>query len=151
MSLTVAEMQQRVAAGLSIRSRAGYTLLLVASIAMTGVTGSLLASESSLPDRTRLALGLMTLIGAAWAVLAGWVLARRQVLFAAHRIAAATLAIVASSVFLAGAVAFRTRLPASAIGVAAVMLLVAIGAWFQAWRYRARLMARRDALSGTRS
>jgi len=146
MSVTITEMQQRMAAGLSMRSRAGYTLLLVVSIAMTGLTASLLATEPGLPDRTRLALAVLVVIGAAWAALAAWVLARRHVLFAQHRIAASCLAVVGSGLFLAGVIVFRSQLPAAAMGVAGLMLAGALLCVAQARRFRARLIARRDAL-----
>jgi hypothetical protein len=80
--------------------------------------------------------------------LAAWVLARRHVLFAQHRIAAAWLAVVATSLFLGGSIAFRSSLPRAATGVAAVMLSAAALCVVQARRYRDRLIARRDALTG---
>jgi hypothetical protein len=146
MSVTVAEMQRRMSAGLSMKSRAGYTLLLVTAIAMTGITGSLLATERGLPGRTRIAFAVMTLIGAAWTALAGWVLARRHVLFAKHRIAASWLAVAACALFLAGAIAFRSNLPVAAIATAALMMAAALVSVAQARRYRSRLIARRDEL-----
>jgi hypothetical protein len=146
MSVTVTEMQRRVSAGLSMKWRAGYTLLLVASIAMTVIAGSLLATEPGLPGRTRIAFAVMTLIGALWTTLAAWALARRHVLLAEHRIAASWLAVAACAVFLAGAVAFRSNLPAAAIAVAALMMAAALACVVQARRYRARLVARRDEL-----
>jgi hypothetical protein len=148
MSVTVSEMQGRIKAGLSMRSRAGYTLLLVASMAMTGITVSLLATEPGLPARSRLAFVALAFIGVAWMTLACWVLARRHVLFAQHRIAASWLAVAASSMFLAGSIAFRSFLPAATIVVAAVMVAAAVFCVVQARRYRARLIARRDALTG---
>ena len=147
MSVTVTEMQRRMAAGLSMRSRAGYTLLLLVAIAMTGISVSLLATEPALPGRTQLAFVVMALIGAAWAALAWWVLARRHVLLAQHRIAASWLAIVASGLFLAGTIALRPELPAAALGVAGVMMAGALLSMTQARRYRARLIARRDELA----
>ena len=146
MSITVTEMQRRMSAGLSMRSRAGYTLLLVVSVAMTAMTGSLLATEPDLPDRTRLAFAVLTLIGVAWTLLAAWVLARRHVLLAEHRIAASWLATVACGLFLAGTIAFRSQLPAAALGVAGLMMGAALFCVMQARRYRAGLIARRDAL-----
>lgn len=146
MSVSVSEMQGRMAAGLSMRSRAGYTLLLVAAIGMSGVSGSLLATETGLPDRTRIAFATMTLIGAAWSVLAAWVLARRHVLFAEHRIASSWLALASCALFMAGAIVLRAYLPTAAMGVAGVMLAGAVLALAHARRYRARLIARRDAL-----
>lgn len=85
-------------------SRLGYTALLVAGLLMAGVTAALLATETGLPSRTRIAFGALTVIGLAWSVFAGWVLARRRVLFAAHRVAGAAMALLFTGLFTLGAV-----------------------------------------------
>lgn len=146
MSLTVTDMQRHVAAGLSMRTRAGYTLVLVAGIGMTAVTASLLGTEPHLPARTQLSFAVLTLIGAAWTALAWWTLARRHVLLAQHRIASSWLALGASALFLVGTLAFRPALPDAAIGVALIMVAGAAACLVRARRYRARLTARRDEL-----
>lgn len=149
MSLSVNDMQQRVAAQIAMPSRLGYTLLLVASAGMASVTGSLAATEPDLPARTVVALAALTVVGAVWAAFSAWVLARRRVLLAAHRIMASRLAVTACLLFLIGTIVLRAHVPLAATVVGVVMLAAAGGFAWHAERYRARLIARRDALQGS--
>src|SRR5690606_21414194 len=82
------DVRRRLAAELALPSRLGHTLLVLAGLAVATTVGSLLATEPSLPARTRIAFAAIVAAGLAWAALAGWVLARRRVLFASHRVIA---------------------------------------------------------------
>ena len=88
---SVAEMQQLAAAQLSLRSRVGYTVLLVASLTMAVAVGSLWATEPSLPARTHAAFGVIVGMALAWSVFATWVLTRRRVLLGMDRVLAAKI------------------------------------------------------------
>lgn len=59
---------------------------------MTAVTGSLWATEASLPLRTHIAFAGIVVIGAAWMGVAVYVLTRRRPLYAADRVLATGLA-----------------------------------------------------------
>lgn len=146
MTISIKDMQARVARELALPSRLGYTALLVSALAMAGLTGSLWATEPSLPARTQAAFGASVVIGLAWAGFAAWVLARRRVLFANHRIYAARMATAFSGVFLTGAVLLRDRLGVGAIATAAVMFVIACAALAGAHRRHARLVERRRSL-----
>lgn len=148
MSLNVNDMQQRVAAAVAMPSRIGYTLLMIAGAGMAAVTGSLAATEPSLPARTVIALSALALVGVLWTAFATWVLARRRVLLAEHRIIASRLAVAVCLLFTVGTVALRDHVPVAATAVGVVMLAAAAGFAWHAERYRARLVARRNALQG---
>lgn len=127
--------QRRLARELSQGSRTGSLLLLLSSSFATVGVAALWLTEEGLPLRTRVAFGLLTAIGLAWSIFFGWVLTRRQLLFAYHRVVAGRLAVAACSVFTGGALllAFsspglrQTGLLAAALGgglVAAAVLLL---------------------------
>ena len=79
----------RIAGGeLSLKARLGYVALLLASSAMTTVIVSLWLTEQHLPLRAKLAFGVMSMIGAAWAALSVWALSTRRVLLARDRLIA---------------------------------------------------------------
>jgi hypothetical protein len=99
-----AEIRALLRREVTLPSRLGYTALLVAGLLMACVTAALLVTEAGLPDRTRIAFAVLTSIGLAWSVFAGWVLARRRVLFAGHRVAGAVMAMVFTGAFTIGAV-----------------------------------------------
>ena len=80
----------------SLGTRVRYVALLLASVGMMAIIGTLLATEVDLPSRARLAFGAMIAISAAWAGLAGWVLTRRRPLFAQDRVIAGWIAVAAS-------------------------------------------------------
>lgn len=149
--ITVNQMQQRTAATLSTTARVGYTLVALCAAAMATLTGALVATESSLPTRTQVALTAMTVIGVAWTVVALWVLRRRRVLLARHRIVVTTVACVVCGAFLLGALALQSPLRTPTLVVAAVMCLLAIAARIQAQRAHTQLIARRDALMKERA
>ena len=149
---SAAEIRRRLAGELALPSRLGHTLLLLAGLGAAGVTGALLLTEPALPARTRVAFAVMVVVGLAWAALAAWVLARRRVLLATHRVAAARLAIAATALFTAGAAAVATtddgaRGGWAAAGVGAAMLGAALLLHRQARRRVAALARRRDELA----
>jgi len=125
------ELRQRLAAELALPSRIGYTVLLLAGLAVTTVTASLLATEPALPARTRIAFALIAGAGFAWAGFAAWVLARRRVLFASHRVIAAVMGLAFSGLFTTGSLGVwfaGSRQPGAlaAAAVGAAMLAAAV-------------------------
>lgn len=150
MKISVADMQERVRAEVGMPSRLGYTALLVAGAGMAGLSASLLATEPALPARTRIAFALLIVVGLAWASFAGWVLARRRVLFGRQQVVAASMALVITLVFLAGAAAVRERIGYGGIATAAVMCGAALAMLVRARRRVARLSERLRALESGR-
>lgn len=103
--------QRRLALELSQGSRTGSLLLLLSSAFATVAVASLGLTEEGLPLRTRIAFGMLTAIGLAWSVFFGWVLTRRQLLFAYHRVVAGRLAVAAGSLFTGGALLLAVLAP----------------------------------------
>jgi hypothetical protein len=137
-------------AELSTAARLGHVALLLGGAGMAIAIGSLWATEPSLPLRTHLAFGAMTLIGVAWAVYATWVLTTRRVLLGRHRVVAGRMAVTFAGVLVAGSllVAATTGHPAgyAAAGPGVVMLGVAAWLLARARREVVRLTARRTEL-----
>jgi len=157
-SLTAADVQRLVSSQLSVTARIGHAALLLAALAAVGVTVSLWATEASLPLRTHVAFGAVTLVGLCWTAYAWWVLRTRRVLLATHRVVAARMAVVFSAVFAVAcvAVALMTSSGAAAFGAAAFgCVMCAAAAWLlrRAHLKVAALRSRRDeiarALAGT--
>jgi hypothetical protein len=145
-------MLQFVAGELSLRARVAYTALLLIALMMTIVVGSLWLTEPALPLRTQIAFAVLTPIGLAWTAYAVWVLTRRRVLFAGHRILAGRMAVTFSTVFVAGALVLavfgdqgRAAWSAAACGV--VMVAIAGSMLHQAHKRFAALLQRRDELT----
>jgi hypothetical protein len=146
MRVSVDQMQRSVARELSLSARLFHAGLLLVSAGMSATVGGLLLTEPALPARTRIAFGVMTAIGASWAIFAGWVLSRRRVMLAKQRVIAGWMAVVFTSVFVAGAWLLRGELGRSATGASTVMWAVAV-VWLATARRRyASLLARRRAL-----
>jgi hypothetical protein len=148
---TAADIQRLLGAQLSLPSRLGHTALLLTSLGAAGVVGALLATETGLPPRTRIAMAVLVAIGLSWAGFAAWVLARRRVLLAGHRVVAARMAIGFSSVFALGAWATGAwggagRPAYAAGGVGLVMLAVAVALHHRARRRVDELSRRRAEL-----
>ena len=78
---------------LSAGSRAGHVALLLASLCMSTITGSLWLTEPHLPVRTAVAFAVMTGAGLCWTAYAVWVLSVRRPLLALHRVVASRLAV----------------------------------------------------------
>jgi len=123
------DIQRLLAAQLSLPSRLAYTMLLGVSVAGTAVVGSLLLTEPDLPLRTLTAMAVMVGIGLSWATFAAWVLARRRVLFAYHRVISARMGVAFSFLFVVGAIATTWSSDTSGAGYAAASMgLVMLGA-----------------------
>jgi hypothetical protein len=145
------DVRRLLAAELSLPSRLGHTLLLLASLGGTGVVGALLLTEPALPARTRAAMALMAAIGLSWAAFAAWVLARRRVLLAAHHVVAARMAVAFTTLFTLGALGAAWwggagRVGYAAAGVGGAMLAAAVAMHARARRRVAELTRRRAAL-----
>jgi hypothetical protein len=82
---------------LSRTDRLRYLTVGLASLVVTAVTGSLWATEPSLPFRTHLAFAGIIVIGTGWMAVAAYLLTRRRPLYAADRVLATGLAVVATS------------------------------------------------------
>lgn len=139
-----------LSAELSTVARVGHVALLLVGAAMAVAVGSLWATEPSLPLRTHVAFGAMTLIGLAWAAYATWVLTTRRVLLGRHRVVAGWMAVTFTSVFAVSAlfVAAATGHTAGygAAGLGGMMLGAAAWLLLRARRQVARLTARRAEL-----
>ena len=146
MTLGVADVQKLVREELSTGARLGYTALAVTSLGVSGVVTSLLMTEPSLPLRTQAAFVVIALGGLAWTALAVWVLTRRRVLLANHRVAASTLAAALAAIFLVGAIVLRERAGIVAVLFNGAMLVVATIWAIRSRRRVAELNSRRRAL-----
>lgn len=136
---TAEAARRRLALELSQGSRTGSILLFLSSTLATVGLLALWLTEEGLPLRTRVAFALLTAIGLAWSGFFGWVLTRRQLLFAYHRVVAGRLAVGACAIFTGGALLLAMLQPelratgflAAAFGggliAAAVLLLRAAG------------------------
>lgn len=152
-----ADLRRLTETELSLPSRLRYVGLLLAAAAVTAVAGSLWLTEPGLPARTRVAFVLMVLLGLAWMAFAVWVLTRKRLLLAPHRIVAGRLSVAACSAFTAGALAvgMSTASPAAFLAAAtgAAMLVLAALLLRRAHRAFTLLTKRREALAlerGTR-
>jgi hypothetical protein len=149
--ITVEEMQRIMAAELTLRSRLGYTALLLSALFMSGVISALWLTEPVLQLRTQIAFALMVVIGLSWAFYAAWVLTRRRVLLAGHRIIAARMAVTFCAVFTLGSLTLGLwtavgRVAYAAAFFGAVMFVIAIALLVHARAAFTRLMERRRAL-----
>jgi hypothetical protein len=118
---------------------------------MTVAVGSLWATEPVLPVRTQAAFGLMIAASLTWAVFAGWVLARRRVLFGADRVLAAGLGLAFALIGAVGmaAIGYETASNGMYLGAAAHGALagIAVVLLVKAKRRVAALSARRQELA----
>jgi len=108
---TAEAAQRRLAQELSQGSRTGSLLLFLTSSLATVALLSLWLTEEGLPLRTRIAFGVLSAIGIAWSCFFGWLLTRRQLLFAYHRVVAGRLAVAACSLFTGGALVLAILQP----------------------------------------
>jgi len=150
-AVSIEEMKRVMATELTMPSRLGYTALLLVALSMSGVVAALWLTEPVLPVRAQIAFALMVVIGLSWVAYAAWVLTRRRVLLAGHRIIAARMAVTFCSLFTLGCLtlAFWTsigRVAYAAAGFGAFMLAIAIGLLVHARMSFARLMERRRTL-----
>jgi hypothetical protein len=149
--IDVKDIQTRLAGELSVRARIGYAGLFAISLLMASGVAALLFTEIDLPGRARAAFVLLIVIGVSWAAFAGWMLARRRVLLAAHRVLAARMALICCSVYTIACIGLGVSGQASA----GAFVAAAIGAgqtalaallYVQARRGVDALVARRRAL-----
>ena len=149
-TVSVEEMQRRISTALSLRARIGYTGLLLVALFASVAIGSLWFTEPALAVRTQFAFGAMVAIGLSWVGYAGWVLTRRHVLLAGHRIIAARMAVVFSAAFTLGFAALgywgNGRVGYGAAGTGVVMLAIAVAMLRSARRRYDELMERRRYL-----
>ena len=107
-------------------------------------------TEPELPRRASIAFAVMTAIGLSWMGFAVWVLTHKRIPLGRQRIVASRMALVFSSVFVAGAllVGYETGRSAAltAAGMGMVMVLVALAMLILARRAFAHLAKRREAL-----
>lgn len=154
-ALSVDQARRLVAGETSLRSRVAYCLLLLASLCMTCIAAALLLTEPSLPTRTRLTFAALVAVGLAWSGFFAWVLARRRVLYAAHRVVAGRLATGVSTFFTLGCLTLAALVPEQAkVGLAAgalgaILVAVSISVLWRASRRRSQLLAHRAYLEAT--
>jgi murein DD-endopeptidase MepM/ murein hydrolase activator NlpD len=149
---SVEEIRERLETEMTGRSRTVYTLLLLFDLAVGIVIASLLLTEEGLPARTQIAFTGMLVIAVVWAVFFLRALGRRKLFLAGHRLAAARLALVFTSLFTLSALVLATlyedvrssSLAASGFGV--VMLVIATTLFIRARRRVSELIARRNQL-----
>jgi hypothetical protein len=149
--VSVEEMQRRIATELSLRARVGYTALLLLALFVSVAIGSLWLTEPSLPVRTHIAFAAILVIGLSWVAYAIWVLTRRHVLLAAHRIVAARMGVAFSAAFLVGFAALgywgpNARAGYGAAGTGFVMFAIAVAILRSARSRFDELMERRRLL-----
>lgn len=148
MSINPERIRARVRAELSMPVRLGYAALAAAGLSMTGLVLSLVLTEPALPARTQVAFLLIAAAGLAWASHAVWVLRRRRVLLAHHRVRAAQLAVAICAVFFLGALVVDEARGFAALANGVMTMGAAV--WYlQARRRRAVLEARRRELERT--
>ena len=154
-TLTVEQAQEMVRRELSTPKRLGYLLLLMMTLTAACLIGTLWITEPApLPLRTHVAFGLLTFINLAWSVLFGWIVTRRKVLFAQHRVIAGWMALAFCALFLiVGLVVAAIRMNTTALAFVGVVgmcqLLLAIVVLKRARHRRRELLARRDELTAT--
>jgi hypothetical protein len=146
MTLSVEDMQKRLARELSLPARLGHTALLVVSASVAALIGSLWLTEPSLPLRTHIAFGAIVAIGLAWTAFAWWVLANRRVMLANQSVIATRMALGFTALLLIGAVILRSRLGTGAIVMGAALFAVASVNALVAHRRFARLVEMRRSL-----
>ena len=145
--ITTPDMQARIRREVAMPSRLGHTALLASSAIVGTVVASLLLTEPSLPARTQWAFTGIVAIAACWVVYAGWVLARRRVLFGTQRVAAAGLACLFTAVAFAGSVVLRDRVGLGAVLTMATLMVIAGIAMFRAARHVRRLQTLAEEIS----
>jgi hypothetical protein len=152
-TLTVEQAQEMVRRELSTPKRLGYLLLLMLTLTAACLISTLWITEPApLPLRTKVAFGLLTFINLAWSGLCGWIVTRRKILFAQHRVMAGWMALVFCALFsIIGLVVAAIRMNTTALAVVGAVgtcqLLLAILVLKRARYRRRQLLARRDELN----
>jgi hypothetical protein len=151
-NLSIEQVQAMVRRELSAPTRIGYLLMFLITITAACLIGTLWLTEPMpLPLRTHMALGALVAINVAWSVLFGWLLTRRKVLFAMHRVIAGWMALLFCGVFLVVGLtiaAMNRNLPALlAVGlIGCAQIAAAIVVLASARQRRTQLLQRRDEL-----
>jgi hypothetical protein len=151
--LTVDQAQDIVRRELSTPTRVRYLVFFMLTMTAAALLTMLWLTEPEpLPLRTHVAFGILVAINLAWSALSGWVILRRRVLFAMHRVIAGWMAIAFCGIFVAAGLAIglmRTNAIALiAVGLlGTVQLVVAIRMLRQAQYRRSALLSRRDELT----
>lgn len=138
-----------ISAELSAKPRVLLVSLLTFDLVMTGLI-TILAITEPVPTRTLLAFLAMIALGLCWAVFFINALTTRRVLFAKHRVQAATISLLGASLFAAFAIPLAAR-SSALVGAttslfAATLLMIAVVHLRSARRRYDALLARRDAL-----
>lgn len=152
---TAAELHAQIRGTLSLPARMGYLALLLVSLTVTALVGALWATEPELPPRTHAAFGVLVLVGATWAAVAGYILTRRRPLFATDRVLATATAVAATVVVGTGTTVLSLLRGGIGAGLgAAALATVTVGLaavlHVRARRLRSALIARRRQLEGQR-
>jgi hypothetical protein len=153
VTVTVKQAQEMVRRELSTPKRLGYLLLLMLTLTAACLIGTLWITEPApLPLRTHIAFGLLTFINLAWSVLFGWIVIRRKVLYAQHKVIAGWMALAFCALFLiVGLVVAAVRMNTTAfafVGVVGMCQILLAALILKRARYRRReLLARRDELT----
>jgi hypothetical protein len=152
-TLTIEAAQEMVRRELSTPKRLGYLMLLMLTLAAACLIGTLWITEPApLPLRTNVAFGLLTSINLAWSGLFGWIVTRRKILFAQHRVIAGWMALAFCALFLiVGVVIAAIRMNTTALAFVGVMgtcqLLLASLVLKRARDRQRQLLIRRDELN----
>lgn len=135
----------------SRRDRSRYVLVLLASLTVTSLVGTLWATEPGLPLRTQLAFGGLVTLGAGWMAVTGYVLSRRRPLYAIDRVLATGMAVIASVLVGAASTAVAalragglTSVTVAAVAATLAGTAIVLHARARAWRRR--LLERRREL-----
>lgn len=135
---------------LSRRARVRYVLVLLASLTVTSLVGTLWATEPGLPLRTHLAFGGLVTLGVGWMAVTGYVLSRRRPLYAADRVLATGMAVTATVLVGAASTAVAlvragalTSVTVATVAVTFAGAAVVLHVRARAWR-RSLLQQRRE-------
>ncbi|MEV1174753.1 hypothetical protein [Nonomuraea sp. NPDC049784] len=150
--LSAQEMIERLERSLSPSRRVRAVAALVAGLAGAVFVAVLWWSEPGpLPGRTHLAFGLFTVFCLAWAGYGGWLLTRRVPLFAADRVIAAWIGLIASAATAALVVVVTVQRATGlglALAVGGLFVAAALVLLVRAHARRAALLRRLRELTG---
>ncbi len=119
---------------LSSPARYFHVAVLVLALIMCSLLGTLLVTETGLPDRTQLAFSGLLALGTGWALYAGWALILRDTLLVHQQVVAGWLAVGGTGAFfVCSAVAMWATTSALAMAaLASAATLVGGAAWLLA-------------------
>jgi O-antigen/teichoic acid export membrane protein len=144
------DMIGRLSGPLSLRSRIGAVVALLAGLVGAVGVGLLWATEPALPGRTHLGFGVLVALCLSWAAYGAWTVTRRTPLFALDRVIAGWLAVTATGLLTAAAIAIAvvrgTWVGLAGVAVAAALATAAVVILMRARGRRAELLRRRREL-----